>query len=294
MILKSTHPNAQPLKPVDKNPTTKECITILTDAMKQGETIFIKVHAAEALIFNNYYKGVDACFKKLVKEPGNQIVATRVLARTNKKDAKKYNSYINTLLFQLEHADSVRGKLIALESLCKLGFYDPLPVIKNYADTGSGGFKSMARWVLANSGKAEDEARLATMLTSAEPSDYRTAAYALRFFKDIRSETMPLLIDCANRVEKDHPARVYVISSLFVHAPAARVRQDAKTKLLTYLTGAAGEKYEVAEALAAAGTQDDIPTVKKLLSDENTDVRVAAAKAMLSIHGHALKGVAKK
>jgi len=283
MIVKSTPQNAQDVKTTATNPATKECISILTDAMKHGETIFIKVHAAEALIFNNYYTGVDACFKELVKEPGNQIVATRVLARTNKKDPKKYKSYINTLLYQLEHSDSVRGKLIALESLSKLGFHDPLPVIKNYADTGSGGFKSMSRWVLANSGKAEDEAHLAAMLTSTEPADYRTAAYALRFFKTIRPETIPLLVDCANRIEKDQPARVYVISSLFVHAPTARVRQDTKAKLLTYLTGAAGEKYEVAEALAVAGTRDDIPTVKKLLADENTDVRVAAAKAMLSI-----------
>ena len=283
MIVKSTPENAQTVKPGANNTANKESIAILTGAMKHGETIFIKVHAAEALIFNNYYTGIDAAFKKLVKEPGNEIVATRVLARTNKKDPKKYKTYINTLLHYLEHADSVRGKLIALESLSKLGLHDPLLVVKNYADTGSGGFKSMARWVLANSGNAKDEAHLAAMLTSTEPADYRTAAYALRFFKSIRPATVPLLVDCANRVEKDHPARVYVISSLFVHAPTARVRQDTKAKLLTYLTGAVGEKYEVAEALALAGTKDDIPKVKKLLADENTDVRVAAAKAMLSI-----------
>ncbi len=283
MTVKSTPKHAQALKPAAKNQGTKECIALLTNAMEHGKTIFIKVHAAEALIFNNYYTGIDACFKKLVKEPGNQIIATRVLARTNKKDDKKYRSYINALRYQLEHADSVRGRLIALESLGKLGFDTPLPLIKSLADTGTSGFRAMARWVLANSGKAADEAQLAAMLASDDPADYRTAAYALRFLNTIRPETLPLLSDCANRVEKDHPARVYVISSLFVHAPATQVRHDTKAKLLEYLTGATGEKYEVAEALALAGKQEDIPAVKQLLADENNDVRVAAAKAMLSI-----------
>jgi len=283
MILKSEPQHAQDLEPQDKNKTNKEYITILTDAMQSGETIFIKVHAAEALIFNNYSKEIEACFKKLVKEPGNLIVASRVLARTNKKDPAKYHSYINTLLYQLENADSVRGKLIALESLSKLGFHNPTPLIKSLADTGTGGFKAMARWVLANSGKAEDEVRLAAMLTSEEVPEYRTAAYGLRFFKSIRPETLHLLTDCAQRIKADEPARVYVISSLFVHAPTTRARQDTKTKLLAYLTGTVGERYEVAEALALKGTEKDMPTLKKLLADENMDVRVAAAKAMLSI-----------
>jgi len=283
MIISSTPQQAQPLKQAAKNAGKEECITVLTDAMKNGETIFIKVHAAEALIFNNYYTGIDETFQKLVKEPGTQIIATRVLARTNKNEPKKYKTYITTLLYQLENADSVRGKLIALESLAKLGFSHPLPIIKNHADTGTGGFKAMARWVLANSGKADDETKLAALLTSNDPADYRSAAYALRFFKKVKPATIPLLIACANRVEKDNPARVYVISSLFVHGPTAAVRNDTKTKLLAYLTGAVAEKYEVAEALAVAGTKADITSLKQLLNDENTDVRVAAAKALLSI-----------
>ncbi len=283
MILKSTPQNAQSSKQNDKNPTNNECIAILTNAMKSGETIFIKVHAAEALIYNNYYKGIDSTFKKLVKEPGNLIVATRVLARTNTKDPAKYKSYINTLLYQLEHADSTRGKLIALESLAKIGFDKPTVVIKNYADTGTNGFKAMARWVLANSCKRKDEATLAALLSSNDPTEYRGAAYALRFFKKVSPQTLSLLSDCAQIVEIKNPARVYVLSSLFVHAATSGMRQVTKDKLLTYLNGAVGEKYEVAEALATAGTQQDVSTVQKLLEDENTDVIVAAAKALLSI-----------
>jgi len=261
----------------------KECINVLKNAMQSGETIIIKVHAAEALIFNNYYTGINACFNKLIKEEPNLIVASRVLARVHKNDKVKYQSYINTLLYQLGHADSLRGKLIALESLAKLGFQQPLPEIVQYADTGTNGFKAMACWVLANSGKPADEYRLAHLLISNDPTEFRGAAYALRFRKKVKPETLKLLTACAEKVEKDNSARVYVISSLYVHAATAKAQQEAKDTLLTYINGAVNERYEVAEAFSMKGTLKDIPTLNKLITDENMDVRVATAKALWSI-----------
>ena len=261
----------------------KECITVLNDALQSGETIFIKVHAAEAMIFNDYYTGINAAFNKLIKEEANLIVASRVLARVHKNDKEKYQSYINTLLYQLDHTDSLRGKLIALESLAKIGFKQPLPEIVQYADTGTNGFKAMACWVLANSGKPGDDDRLAHLLTSTDPTEFRGAAYAFRFREKVTLKTLKLLTACAKRLEKDNPARVYVISSLYVHAATVKAQQEAKDKLLTYMNGAIGERYEVAEAFSMRGTLKDIPTLNKLLADENMDVRVAAAKALWSI-----------
>jgi hypothetical protein len=269
--------------PGDQKKDCRECIDVLKNAMQSAETIFIKVHAAEALIFNNYYTGISTCFNKLVKEEPNLIVASRVLARVYRNDKVKYQLHVNTLLYQLGHADSTRGKLIALESLAKIGFKKTLPEIIQYADTGTHGFKAMACWVLANSGKPEDEDRLAHLLTSGDPTEFRGAAYALRFNKKIRPETLKLLTACAERVKEDDPARVYVISSLYVHAATATLEQDAKDKLLTYLKGNVGERYEVAEAFSMKGGLKDIPILNKLITDENMDVRVAAAKALWSI-----------
>ena len=261
----------------------KEYINVLKNAMQSGETIFIKVHAAEALIFNNYYTGINTCFNKLIKEEHNLIVASRVLARVHKNDKVKYQSYINTLLYQLGHADSLRGKLIVLESLAKLGFQQPLPEIVQYADTGTNGFKAMACWVLANSGKPADEDRLAHLLTSSDPSEFRGAAYALRFRNKISNRILKLLTTCSEKVQKDNPARVYVISSLYVHAATAKAQQEAKDALLTYMNGTVDERYEVAEAFSMKGALKDIPTLNKLIADENMDVRVAATKALWSI-----------
>jgi hypothetical protein len=257
-----------------------ECQKLLIDAMKNGETIFIKLHAAEALILNDYYTGVGSAFKELIKIESNLIFASRVLARVYKYDKTKYDGYINTLLFQLDNADSLRGRLIALESLAKLGFRKRLPAILQHADTGTNGFKPMARWVLANSGKAEDEAGLAQLLKSSDPLEFRGAAYALRFRKKVTPATAKLIAACAKRLKDDDPARPYVLSSLYVHGTTAKAEKEAKEKLLKYLNGAPNERYEVAEAFSMKGSSKDFPILNKLMEDENMDVRVAAAKAM--------------
>ncbi|MDQ6609191.1 MAG: hypothetical protein M3Y85_05165 [Bacteroidota bacterium] len=275
--------DTQKLPAQKKKEVCRECLTVLKDALKNGETIFIKVHAAEAMIFNNYYTGIGSAFNKLIKEQANLIVASRVLARVYKNEKTKNQTYLNTLLYQLKNADSTRGKLIALESLAKIGFKKHVPEIKSYADTGTNGFRAMARWVLSNSNKDADENRLAMLLASNDPTEFRGAAYAFRFKKKITPETLQMLTACAKRLKKDDAARVYVFSSWYVHAMDGNEKKVAKENLLTYMNGAVNERYEVAESFSMCGSVKDFPLLKKLMADENMDVRVAAAKALWSI-----------
>ena len=262
---------------------SKECINVQKNAKQSGETIFIKVHAAEALIFNNYYTGINDYFNKLIKEESDLVVASSVLARVHKNDKVKYQSYINTPLHQLGHADSLRGKLIVLESLAKLRFQLSLPKIVPYVDTGTNGFKAMTCCVFANSGKPADEDRLAHLLTSSDSSEFRGAAYALRFRNKISPGILRLFTACSEKVPKDSPARVYVISPLYVYAATAKAQHEAKEALLTYMNGTVGERYEDTEAFSMKEALKDIPTFNKLIADENMEVRVAAAKALWSI-----------
>ncbi|WP_298713417.1 hypothetical protein, partial [Chitinophaga sp.] len=53
--------------------------------------------------------------------------------------------------------------------------------------------------------------------------------------------------------------------------------------LLQCLHGSAGERYQVGEGLAIRGTMVDLSMLDKLLADENEDVRVSAANAILQI-----------
>jgi len=261
----------------------KQALTQLKQAVVNGETFFIKVHAAENLIRHHQTEGLETEFLKLkAASPDNLIGSTRVLARLNKSKPNQYQQYITQLLQQFEHGASTKMQLTALESLGKLGFYQPLAMIKSYADTGTNGFKGMARWILANSGATYDEDRLSELLLSDQEIDYRYAAYALRFKAKASATTISRLQTCLNKIKTDDAARVYVASSLFVHGKEAEKAQ-AKPVLLSYLKGEVGQRYESAEALGLGGRPEDLPVLKQLMADENTDVRVAASNAILNI-----------
>jgi HEAT repeat protein len=205
-----------------------------------------------------------------------------VLARLNKHNAVKYQEYIDELVKLFQTSKETKVQLTALESLGKLGYSERLPAIVADADTGTHGFNGMARWILSNSGKDADEDRLSELLLSKNEIDYRYAAYALRFKSHTNAKTVERLKTCLQALKADDPARVYVASALFVHSKPAD-RSSVKPTLLTYLSGAVGQRYEVAEALGLGGDKTDLPVLQKLLTDENTDVKVAAANAVLHI-----------
>ncbi|WP_419803383.1 hypothetical protein [Mucilaginibacter sp.] len=260
-----------------------QSLAVLKHAVKNGETFFIKVHAAENLIRVGQTAGLEAEFI-LLKEasPDNLIGATRVLARLNVHQHEKYRHYIDELFNQFKSGADRKTQLTALESLGKLGFKEPLPEIKLLADTGTNGFKGMARWVLSNSNKETDENRLSELLLSKDETDYRYAAYALRFKPKVNALTIKRLGQCLQNLKQDDPARIYVLSSFFVHDQSPE-KTPVKTALLTYLTGETGQRYELAEALGLGGNKNDLQVLQKLLNDENTDVQVAAANAILRV-----------
>lgn len=258
-----------------------ESIRVLRNAVATGGTFFIKVHAAENLIFQNCTESLDTTFFRLQTfSPDNYIGAARVLAQLFKHQPEKYRTYIYQLLNAFELADNRTVSLTALESLGKLGYSKPSPEIERFADTGTMGFKGMARWVLSNDKTTATEKRLSELLLSNEIINYRYAAYAFRFKDKVSNQTVSRLRLCLSKLATNNVARVYVASSLFVHA-AGSEKQNVKAILLSYLAGDAGQRYEVAEALGISGDKSDIPTLKKLMSDENMDVSVAAANALL-------------
>ena len=270
---------AQPV-PSDKR---RQYFEVLTEAVKSSDRFFVKVHAAEALISHQHTEGLEKQFIDLQQaSPDNFIGATRVLANVNKTNVVKYKAAVQQILDVFLHSGPLRPRLIALESLGKLGYNEPLPQIRQQAQEGVDGMQPMARWVLANSGRAEDEDQLAAMLDSDDPLTYRYAAYALRFRPSVRSATCARLEACVARLRPDDPQRVYVVSALFIHS-AGEKHDSVHNQLMQYMQGESGERYELAEALSRRGTIADIPILTKLLTDSDQDVRVAAANALLWI-----------
>lgn len=257
-------------------------IDTLRQAMQHGSSFFVKVHAGEALALNNEPEGVEAVFTKLRTEDKSYVIgSTRVLARVYSHEKK--NQCIDLIIDRYLHDDSTHPRLVAVESLGKLGYSNPLPQITQDAQTGTGGFKAMARWVLSNDGTPQTEDSLAELLALPDITDWRGAAYAFRFKKEVKPSTVEKLSDCVKRLSPGTEGRVYAVSSLFVHAPT-----DAnKQALLTYLKGAPNERYETAEGLSLKGTAADYPVLDTLLHDADNDVRVAAANAIIKIEARA-------
>jgi hypothetical protein len=259
----------------------QDCVDTLRRAIAEGSTVFIKVHAGEALVSNGYPEKVEETFLPLREV--NLTAATRVLARIYKEtDHKKYGDCIATIINQYLHADSSHPRLVAVESLGKLGYSDTLPQIIADAKNGEDGFRPMARWVMSNNGAQQMEDSLAALLTSPEIAHHRGAAYALRFKKSVSDHTYQLLKQCAAFLAVTEPQRVYILSALFVHARPG-TKEAAKKQLLEQLEGPVAARYETCEALSIAGDASDLPTLEKLLKDEDEDVRVAAANAILKI-----------
>lgn len=260
----------------------------LQKAVTSAQSFFVKVHAGENLVTSGYTDNIETTFLELrTANPDNATGATRVLAKLYKRtDPEKHAACLALVLDKYLHGDSAHPRLVALESLGKLNYSTALPAILQDAQTGEGGFRAMARWVLSNDGAAAGEDSLAALLAYPEATDFRGAAYAFRFKTSVSDTTLRLLEQCAERLAPADPTRVYVISSLYVHTPVGK-DSAVKAQLLQYLNGAVPAKYETAEALSLKGGKDDLPVLETLLHDADNDVRVAAANAILKIEKRA-------
>ncbi len=260
------------------------CLDLLTETVSASNRFFVRVHAAEALIAHQHPEGLESLFIELQgASSDNFIGATRVVAKLNKPNPIKYKAAVQQIVNVFLHSEASRPGLVALESLGKLGYSEPLPQIQQQAQEGTEGRKPMARWVLANSGKADDETHLAELLNSDDPLTYQYAAYALRFRPTVHPDTYALLDACAARVRPTAPQRVYVLSALFVHTPVEK-QDKIRDQFIRYQQGDVAERYELAEALGLRGTSVDVSILEKLLADPDQDVRVAAANALLCIN----------
>ena len=266
-----------------------ERLSLLKQTLSDSVGFFIKVHAAENLIRQGCTAGISAQFEQLQKESaGNEIGAARVLARLHKHHPAAYKTCISLLVDRFRNGPA-QTRLGALESLGKLGYYDASATVRAYADTGTAGFKAMARWVLANGGTSAAEDRLSALLLSREPADYRYAAYALRFRAVVNARTLQRLRSCLGSLKREDAARVYVAGCLYVHSSGI-AKQQVRGTLLTYINGDVAQRYETAEALGIAGARSDIPVLQPLLADGNADVRVAAANALARLMHCACQG----
>ena len=264
-----------------------KALHVLRTALEEQER-WIKVHAAEALLSLDEPQGVTRIFESELAskgvEPQYRIGVWRVLAQAARRDQQREPWISRILAAFLDTAGPDR--LHAAETLAKLGYHASARETDAFelaARTGPGPLAASARWVLANSGRANGDMLLAELLRSDDSGTRGNAAYAIRHRPKLSSAAWKQLAGAVLKAPRDDNGRVYLISAAFVHAPLDQMAHF-KAELLTYAnTGTSEEKYEACAALAKDGQDDDVPLLIGLLDNNDPDVRVGAAQAILRI-----------
>jgi len=265
----------------------------------EREQQWTRVHAAEALLAAGDSDGVRAAFERELAVKSNErpyrIGIWRVLAQAA-RSADAREGWVKQILDSFLDVDAP-DRLHASETLGKLGYKatsDDRDDFELAAKTGSGPLAANARWVLANSGRPQADLRLVELLASDDAATRATAAYAVRFVTKLSPAAWGKLFG-AVRKEPDVPAsdivRASLVSAAFVHAPVEQQKAMMKAEVLKYArTGSADAKAEACAALAMQGQDEDVPLLVSLFDDGSTDVRIAAANAILQIDRRRVKG----
>ncbi len=247
-----------------------------------NESFWVRVHAAEALLSNNFQLESDAVFDEFLSTDGaEKIGAYRVMAQRNASDSLLVDSLGREVLAIFHNSDVLHTRLVALETLGKLGLTYPDPEIIEIAGAEEGGIATMAQWVLANSGSEEAIHKLADDLFSLDTLQYRYGAYALRFIGQVPERTYEKMKERYDSMEENHPFRVYLTSALWVHGRPADAEQWLDD-LKSYRQGEKYERYELYQSLASRGRSDLSEFIRRGFDDVDTDVKISAAQAALA------------
>ena len=253
------------------------------------EPKFIKVHAAEALLDLDLGQDVRRVFEDEQRlhadEPAYRVGIWRVLARAAKTPAER-QAYVDKIL--AVYADPKASDSVhAVESLAKLEYAVPerdRAALQAWTENPGTERQGYGRWLLAVSGTQEDVERLAELLADERPVTRGVAAYALRFMpKRITPEVIDKIAAAADSVRPDD-LRGHLIGAAYATAPHGTPMQRFRELLLNLTRdGTRTDKCEALNGIASRGDAADVPLAVQLLGDPDADVRVSAARTLLTL-----------
>lgn len=290
-----------------QKPNTAHCLTVLRKVLHEQQE-WVKVHAAEYLIWAGYPAGVKEIFLEENQKWGTRspyrIGIWRVLAQTADSDAerKKWTDQIKTAFLDPEGSD----RLHASETLAKLRISpmtDDPDVTNSSLNSSMKALVIYTLWSIAFTSEAHlQDARARLIRILSDPSEKESpvksiAAYATRQIGNVSPSDWKTLADAAKDEPQGSPAKVYLLSSAWVsHQAENEIDREQLALLheglLAYKNAKnKGERSEMAMALAEKGTNQDLPVLLSLLRNENPlgneaddyDVMAAAAYAILRI-----------
>lgn len=269
--------------PTEREALRQRALSVLQAALR-GDPIQ-GMHAAEALVWNGYSQEVRPLYAEAARttaDPKTRVAAWRVLAQITASSRAEREKYVLKVRdFALDtHGPNAE---FALESLAKLGYAGRDKPFVEQAQSGEPVMRILARWVLANSGKPQDETYLAELLDLPDARMRAVTAYALRFLKKLQPATLAHLQKRLEQEPEDAPDRFFYVITLYLHGPAAE-RETRKAELFRYAEkGNAEGKYQALLMLGRWADASDLPKIAPYLEAGEADTRIGAANAILTI-----------
>lgn len=270
-----------------------EAIRVLRSAMAGSP--FDAMHAAEALLWNGFPGGVTALYREAAasSDPKARACGWRVLAQDGALTPDERGAYLRKVrAYTLQQITALQSPAqpgnnadFALESLAKLGYAGRDAEIVAQARGGTPVMQVLARWVLANSGKAADEAYLARLLDLSDERMRGVAAYALRYMKRLRPATIGHLERRLAAEPADAPDRFFYVIALYVQGPEPE-RSARKAQLYWYADhGGEEAQWQSLLRIGQRGDESDLQKLAPYLASHDKEVRIAAANAILTVLG---------
>ena len=249
------------------------------------ETKWVKVHAAEALIWHGYPDDIGTMFaaEAATADPQYRIGCLRVLAQAAMVPEDR-EQRVQQIRQELANPESI-ARVHAIETLAKLGFTpgEEDRLERGLAAEPPSAMTAYARWAMANSARKTDMRSLAQLLDSSDKDIRATAAYALRHLSMVPEDVAGRIASVARREADESPPNAYVMGAWYVHA-GEQDRADAARALLPLAKSESkDQRYEVCATLGRAGSLSNLDLLETMLDDEQVDVRIAAAHAILRI-----------
>jgi len=297
--------NTSKKSPVISDALKKECVEALRTIL-QTQSEWVKVHAAEFLLWSRYPEGVQKIYLKEEKQWGNKspyrIGIWRVLsqAATIPEEKKIWTDKIMQAFLDTNGTDQIH----AAETLAKLHI-SPLKeypgITAKNLDSPVRSLSLYTRWSVAffsqdsllNVRKSFFD--LATSGNENVPSR-RLAAYVVRNSGDLPPAEWEILAQSALSEPEGSELKINLLNASVITAPndvvpSGLYRQVYKAFLKYKNVAEKTIRIEIAAGLAEKGKPEDLPILISFLKNENplgqdtddADVRASAAYAILKM-----------
>jgi hypothetical protein len=250
----------------------------------------VQVHAADALVALKELEPVRTVYEaQLPIDPTSpfRVGAWRSLAGAARNPAERAQ-WIDKI--EREFLD-LNGTLRvgAIESLCKLGHAvsgEVREAARVMAANGPEADGIFACWALYLAGDHAALPQILRALTSESPPARLRAGYALRWLRVNDATTLGKLAAAADAEPAGTIARPYLVSAaLSLEADRSRLDAWRREADRTVAEGAPGARYEFCQTLMRRIQPRDLPRYVPLVTDNEGDVRIAAAWLILHVLG---------